>query len=229
MISFREFLLSEEDEDDEYPSLFEYVDEHCKPFLSHLGIKADQVLDYPLFRGTSRDSMPERFKLSVRYDGGGYNHETVYECFTKSPRLDRRPLDTNPIVSNLVDEKFKQIFGWEPRKQGIFVVADEEVAGGYGRSCIFVPIGNFKYIWSPEVKDLSAKMHRAWRHSDLETKYLSINKAIQSAPGEVKDLFNDAFNSYIGTYTDKNLLEAITDKTDYEIMISCNKYLMILV
>jgi len=69
-------------------------------------------------------------------------------------RKDRRPLSTPREIHDLVDFHMKKKFGWKPRSEGVFATSDSQTASTYGKSCYFFPIGNYKYIWSPSVRDL---------------------------------------------------------------------------
>ena len=48
---------------------------------------------------------------------------------------------------------FYRKFKWKPRSTGVFCTGDKEQAKGYGGLATVWPIGNFKYIWNPEIRD----------------------------------------------------------------------------
>ena len=73
------------------------------------------------------------------------------------PRKDRKPLDTAPWVHRGFDDGSQKVFGWKARSEGVLVTGDSLFAYGYGHESIFVPKGDYKYIWSPEIKDLFDK------------------------------------------------------------------------
>ena len=99
----------------------------CKPFLKEFG-KA------PIWRGTKR---------APHYDD-------VYGIQTA--RTDRRPKDTDQDVSDFMDTYFKKKYGWKWRSEGVFTSTYTNV-DSYGERCLFFPVGNYKYLFHPEIAD----------------------------------------------------------------------------
>jgi len=69
------------------------------------------------------------------------------------PRKNRRPTDSSLLFHNIMDNAFKEKFGWKSRSEGVFATSDENEEYG-DTSTIFFPIGKYKYIWSSSIKDL---------------------------------------------------------------------------
>lgn len=71
-----------------------------------------------------------------------------------TPRKDRRPKDMRGWMFDLTNYAFKKVFGWEARKEGVFVVGLQKIAQRYGNPYLFFPIGKYDYIWSGNIEDL---------------------------------------------------------------------------
>ena len=69
-----------------------------------------------------------------------------------TPRKDRKPLDTPPIIHNYLDDLFKKKFGWKARSEG--VMTSTRPRRMYGRMYYFFPADGFKFLYSNEVNDL---------------------------------------------------------------------------
>lgn len=89
-----------------------------------------------IFRGITRKYAPNR----------------LYKI---TPRADRKPKDTNPIIHKFVDDFFEERVGWRPRSEGIFCTPRYHEATSYGHNAYIVfPKDGFKYLWSPNIEDL---------------------------------------------------------------------------
>lgn len=84
--------------------------------------------------------------------------------FIKDVRKDRKPKDTHEGVSRIIDDMFYDKFGFRPRSQGLFCFGmssknpflDDII--DFGQSYVIFPIGNFKFIWSPQIDDFYVYM-----------------------------------------------------------------------
>jgi hypothetical protein len=66
------------------------------------------------------------------------------------PRKDRRPLDTDRKVHNILNTIFEDMFGW-PVRNGVFVSTD----GNWDMTdMMFFAGGKYKYVYSPIISDL---------------------------------------------------------------------------
>jgi hypothetical protein len=72
-------------------------------------------------------------------------------------RKNRQPRDTPQYVHEKLDEMFQKNFGWKVRSEGVFTSGDPNLED-YGDIFLFAPVGNFKYIWSADIKDLYNKL-----------------------------------------------------------------------
>jgi hypothetical protein len=120
------------------------------------------------------------------------------------PRTDRKPTDTDLETSLAFDDAFMDKFGWKGRSEGVFTYPADLKTIKFNFN-LFYPIGEFKYIWSPKVRDL----------------YLSI-----SGYSEPEDEVNKFINTYIG----KDLLkvfETSGQSVKNEVMFKCKAYYLI--
>jgi len=183
----QKYILNEEY--DTIESVATMIKKDCKPYLSILRKTCGM-----LYRGTLKN---------VPSDAESSNG--VY-YFKKKPRMDRKPVDMPPLTHQTLDKLFYEKFGWKPRSEGVFVTGDRGTAAGYGKSFLFFPIGDFKYVWSPKVPDLWT-----WIRS-----HLSQRKDMSERP----DL-----PGIVDTYTNKNLQKCI--ELEYEVAIKCKEYYMV--
>lgn len=71
-----------------------------------------------------------------------------------TPRTDRTPTDMPEGIHDEFDRRFKKKFGWNVRREGVFVVSNYIDASNYGIPYIFFPVGKYQYIYNPFIKDL---------------------------------------------------------------------------
>jgi hypothetical protein len=123
----------EEYTDEEFKEIIFILENECKQFLDE--VKEGKVT--PIFRGVKN------------VDDG--NTKGLY---IKSSRIDRAPLDTREDVSYILDNFFEEKFGVRLRSTGVFTSKFPTVASDYGRPYLFFPIGDYKYFWNTDIKDL---------------------------------------------------------------------------
>lgn len=68
-------------------------------------------------------------------------------------RKDRDPRDTSRVVHKIFDDVLEDLFGFRGRSSALFCSGNEDWGGGYGASYMIFPIGKFRFIWSPKIKD----------------------------------------------------------------------------
>lgn len=191
MITFRLFL----EELEKKPQLKDFIKRSCAKYLSESGGKL-------MFRGIGKKPT-------------GYIHEELFmnnkqlDAFQASIRRNRKPLTTNLRMHEITDEWFFDKFGIKYRSNALFTTADTVTAKGYGNIAAIFPIGDFKYVWSPEMEDLYFLFNNI---DDVEL--------WTESPSDVfKKL--DSLN-----YKDTDLKKALI--THNEIMIHCDDYLAVI-
>uniref|UniRef100_A0A6M3IR11 Uncharacterized protein n=2 Tax=viral metagenome TaxID=1070528 RepID=A0A6M3IR11_9ZZZZ len=148
--------------------LIRYINEESDnyPVISNLHIFTDDMVEYfhdreyqiekdAKFYFTSMKGTHKHSKFLFR----GSDKKTNYFDNFKS-RIDRNPKDMPVDIHNDFDFLFRKKFGWKARSEGIFATSKYNDADNYGSFCyIFIPIGNFKFIWSKKVNDLYSKVN----------------------------------------------------------------------
>jgi hypothetical protein len=143
MKTFKQFIAEGQApvDDDAALTLIEALKQSCGPFLKQSGIK-------PLWRG-----MPTEPK---DYEYVTISGEEV-PLYKKWVRQDRKPLSTTVKMHKVIDDYFFEKFNVRARSQGIFCYGEEgrKYTEEFGSLYAVFPIGEFKYVWSPKVKDLT--------------------------------------------------------------------------
>lgn len=143
------------------------------------------------------------------------------EYFISAPEVDRRPRSTPLEIQNLVDDIFMKKFKWKPRSGGVFTSGNYDIALGYGDPFRIYPVDGYKYIWSPDVRDL---FYEFWEFKYRTDKYEKMKKYAPERATE--DEIREHMTKMVSTYKNTSLAEGI--KSGNEIMIQCEKYLMVL-
>jgi hypothetical protein len=148
----------------------------------------------------------------------GTRIERSYRILT--PRKDRYPRDTPDLWHNLLDEEFKRKFGWRVRSEGIFTNTNLESTRFFGYGMIFIPIGKYKYVYSPYISDFD--------YNDLEDNYCGYYEVIDY---DDKDTYEEGLKvvkEFINNnkYTNKNIDKIIPNKK-IEVIFKCNKFILI--
>ena len=71
----------------------------------------------------------------------------------RAPRQDRQPKDTIPTLHHKLDGLLERDFGVKYRSSSIFATANRNVAREYGLAYFLLPLGDFKFCWSPVSDD----------------------------------------------------------------------------
>jgi hypothetical protein len=158
---------------------------------------------------------------------------------TLKPRQDREPRDTLYSIHRAFDNSFQKKFGWKARSEGVFVVGNKILARTYGKPWIFIPLGKFKYIWSPTISDLYFNLvqpivegYPTFEIEDLferiglsedDFKYWT-NLEYEPNDKVIQDIIDTIVNKL---YMDNKIDEAIVYHDRVEIMVKCNEYLIV--
>jgi len=128
-----------------------------------------------------------------------------YQRFVMTPNRNRHPKDVDIKIQDFVDEFFIKKFGWAPRRTGVFATGEASFAADFGSIWKIYPSNGFRFLWSPDVRDLFD---------------------VADFPGRGKKTVEDV-NIYLDdeilpTYINSDLISAI--KSGHEIMINCDQY-----
>jgi len=146
--------------------------------------------------------------------------KNVKDIMKLAPRIDRRPRDTNVMVHKVLDDLFKQKYGWNVRSNGIFVSADPSSIFIYGKPYTFFPIGDYKYVWSPKVRDLTTTVY------EIGLESFGILKISGNWKKALKD--NEVMiklKRLVLSYKTNDLLGSPYDDT--EIVFNCKEYYLV--
>jgi len=172
------------------------IAKECKPFLKQ--VDYDPFNEYAMFRGI-RYTDETLLKKEIRVDG-------------------RMPKDTPDQLHNKLNAYFQHHYG-ENWRDSIFVTGDDGQAEFYGRSHLTFPIGDFKFLWSPMIRDLNSIVTSAGL-GDV----LSLVDYDDPRAKEFKDNFWSAFGKleHEGQYRDTDLKAGIESMN--EVMIRGYQY-----
>jgi len=175
------------------------LEQDCRPYLSAINRDLNQ---FALWRGNARDSGFQ--KINVRLD-------------------DRRPLTATRKEHYAMNDYFIKKFG-QPFRDAMFCTGNSNEAEEYGNlHCVF-PIGNFKFVWSPKMRD-----------SYIDMPSITTNYCRGDGKGtEICTTSDTSFGRFLmapdmfmelSQYQDTDLMGAI--KSGHEIMIRCKQAYMI--
>lgn len=176
----------------------------CAPYLAY-GLKQ------PLLRGLPKstlENIPPKFSYT---DGQG-----LHQIRMLAARRGRTPTAISPAVQAAADKFFKAKFGWNARADGTFATSSPQQAKWFGQLNYFIPIGEFGFVWSPNIFDLFRQ---------LPKKITSGLKVVPGTPeyDEALHLLGELLDK--AEYTDRNLRQAVAE--GHEITFNCDKYFMI--
>lgn len=162
----------------------------CKPYLKEIKQRADIAL----YRG-----MRQR---------GDFEEVSI--------RKNRKPLHTFPKIQKLMDEWFKDNFGYAFRSGGLFAVGDPTAAKAYGVPHAVFPIGKFRYIWSAEEPEVYFGASRVREHG------IDPNKLDDVSDDELEEMVFDTLDG--SGYQTDDLAMAIKNFSGHEVMIGGGEY-----
>lgn len=137
--------------------------------------------------------------------------------FKKESMLIRNRPRSNPSnssiqIHNTVNRILQIKFGWLPRTEGLFVSGDRNVSSVYGKAYACYPVGDFKFVWSPDIADL----FMYWKSYVAKHKHLHISEI-------TRKFAYDLENSIEWKNTD--IRQAIT--SGHEIIINASAFYLV--
>lgn len=201
---FKEFIL--ENLDDPIEVL---ISENCKPFLQEM----------------------KKCK-NLFYRGISYVINDIEELEILEKRV---PRDTPKKIHNKLNTLSNKKFGWKIRN-GIFVSTDklecskyhnspgDDCPDSYGSTNIFLPIGEYKYVWNDRVKDLTEQinddsMARFDDWINWEDSKIPLDKQKEKYIKDLETYLNKIVNGY---KTDN-----FQDANFQEVSFMCDKYYLV--
>lgn len=142
----------------------------------------------------------------------GMSSTTIAPMTVISPRLGgRAPKDTDIDIHNYINKYFMKHHG-APYRDALFTTSDWDAAEHYGEAYVLFPIGQLKYLWSPQVSDLYDTIAK-----------LATSQSTDSKIKYDKD-FYQKLDAILSTYIDNNIHEALEDGS--EVMVANNCYVV---
>lgn len=212
-------------------------------------INEDVLLADDVF-GILKKDCPQTLKILSKSNFAYFiyraSKKTVGTIEKITPRNNRIPKDMPTKLHNLIDNLFKKKFGWKARSVGVFAASQYfNNFNEYGTEYLFFPIGQFKFVWSPEIKDLYEMFDwdtlSYYKGGDVkkEVLYNDYNNYLDLHPGEdmeydeyidkhekiIDNAMKTRINDLVKTYTDKDLTKAL--EKGHEIMFKCDKYYLV--
>lgn len=130
---------------------------------------------------------------------------------TKKRRHNRKPRLLPKELHEYLDDISMELFGWNVRSQGIFC-GDYGLSTEWGKPYIFVPIGNYRYIWTTE-------------YYEIYNEYNDFNIGDDE---EIKNNKKDElYRLYEENYKTNGLSKAVEQDAEYEAIFDCDHYLLI--
>lgn len=204
--------------EEERPQLFPWLWKHCAPYLTELGLspKDDlrEVYDKTtLFRGMDN---PVGEKIELQTSWGDDVNGLIMQV-----RKDRIPRDTHADLSSIVDDMLEHKFDWRPRQQGMFATGRLGLARNYGSVYRVFPMGDFRYVWSPDVRDLTLRVPEILRIANITQRDVSD----EYTSDELADFYEVLSDNLSSTYKDTDISKV--RGSSHEVMIDCKEYLAI--
>jgi len=194
--------LIEATDGDVAENFWNVVQKKCKPFLREWLpiVERYPSKDWFLYRG---------MKLSVPMG-------------EKSVRINRKPMNSKEEFHKDVDDAMYKRFKIHGRKASIFCVGDEKEAESYGNPYVIFPIGSYKYLWSPKIRDLFANKEM---FDYVTFRYTGDPKTYDIRQSELRERNKTAIDNMVKTYKTTGLEDAISSK--FEVMVQCSSYMFL--
>lgn len=191
-----------------YSEILNIIENDCQKYINEL-------IQYRIRLG--RDLYKESDILYRGYKST-YKNDNIVEL---KSRDDRKPIGTNSNTHKAVGELSKEYFGWDMRSAGIFATSNIIDLQYYGTQYIFLPIGDYKFLYNENIDDLTRFFYKN------KIDYNSVNVPGMNMVKSYKS-FEDIKSSVkviISEYTDKYLSKAIENKV--EVSFKCDRYYLL--
>lgn len=129
------------------------------------------------------------------------------------------PRDSPDEQHRKTNEFFKSKFGHECRNW-MFVTGSSNMARGYGELFTIFPIGDFQYLWSPQIEDFANKTEEFRTEIRMQDRQLPYDMVKSEAQAKM-----DAFIREPGVWNFNTRIGAAL-KSGHEIMLDCKSFYM---
>lgn len=142
------------------------------------------------------------------YRGYGQGRKIGY--LLKKTRTDRKPRYLNQDLHEHLSKLSKDLWGWDMRKEGVFT-GDSNNANHYGSLWKFIPIGNYKYVYTPDNLEIYS-LYDLYVETPIED--------------ERENIRNQLDELYKTKYMTKGLSNLLSSKSDFEAIFKCDEYIL---
>jgi hypothetical protein len=224
MVSFKQFLLSEEVITDE-EEMIERIKTECAPFLKEI--------DFIVKPGIETASFITGVQVP-RALWRGASHDAA--LVKLSGKRTRHPSDTAPEMHELLVRHLTNQFGLPYRAMGVFCSTTTEQAAGYGDLFMVFPIGEYEYIYAPSIRDAYHELDNHLQdYPKMWKEILSSmgKKASQYERDEIQEpnwsKWYELVYDYLEKttpYTNVNLKQALNEFSEkgIEVVLKCDNY-----
>lgn len=186
-------------EEQDIKEVLSIIEQKCNPFLKQ--VNTSQLL----YRGSLSSIVGEPYDI-------------------RNVKKNRIPTDMPLEIHSILDQWFQEKFNHKFRSNATFVTSARKIAAMYGDPYAFFPIGDFKFVWSPEVDDLFGNLQRFIRTKlNQNPEFNSLRNALANDKKQTFEYVKKFINN--AKYTNKNLTNAATSNN--EIMIHCDQYVVV--
>jgi hypothetical protein len=196
--------------------VFSKLESDCKPYLELL--RSCYTDNTELYDLDDRMEVVQYFNKEIpMIFRGSTNTWKENDIRYVEARKDRRPKDTNKKISKEIDEVFFKEYGIKPRTEGTFTTPVKHVAGHYGQVFMFFPIGDFKYLWSEEIRDMFDELRIppnkvwSWYLWEIDPSYRRT-----TLDNEMRAYYSDNYTFVNFTQQDFNDLASGKDTDDFK-------------
>ena len=187
---------------------FNVIIENCKPFIKEM-----------------KEIFPNKEDFKALYRGYIIHYNNVdddrYSHIKKiKTQTNRNPLTTTNKIHKISNELFQETFGWKARSEGAFATSDEYEAKRYGDVYMFMPIGEYKYIYHVEIPDFIYLLETVVEDLNLENKFNNGNYSEEDLK-RIKHLLKP----HIKAFSEDELKNAFLYNS--EISFKCKEYYLI--
>ena len=179
----------------ELGQVIDTIRKECKPFLKEVGPLVDH--NSPIFRGIK-------------------NPPRIWTIMKGTRGSDRTPKFTAKEIFEIFDKAFADKFGWWVRSKGVFT-GDKGTADGYGDPNLFIPMGNYKYVWASDYA-------KVWSNLTRPNKFAALTDEekrtwLTHIEGKAKEA--------VKVYKNTGLKSAVKGHFFYEAVFQVKKYIVV--
>lgn len=178
------------------------IEKYCSKYLDEYVSIRDSFDDKELSR---TDLMYRGYKRMYRND----------DLVRRKMRDNRLPMSTSTKLHEITGELSNELFGWNMRSEGAFAMANIYEVSLYGHEFIFLPIGDYEYLYNDDILDYTRFLHI----------HTSIYKDKLTGFTKSKEKIKENLKEIISNYKNSNLKDAIITKV--EVSFKCKEYYLL--